>query len=64
MIEPTESENKATLDAFVAAMLQILEDKPEDIKNAPHNAAIRRVDDVQAARVPVLTWKDLPPAKG
>jgi len=63
MIEPTESENKATLDAFVAAMLQILQDKPEDIKNAPHNAAIRRVDDVLAARQPVLTWKDIPPGK-
>ena len=63
MIEPTESESKATLDAFVAAMLAILQDKPEDIRNAPHNAAIRRVDDVLAARTPVLTWKDMPAAK-
>ena len=63
MIEPTESESKATLDAFADAMIAILHDKPEDIKNAPHNAAIRRVDDVLAARTPVLTWKDMAPAK-
>jgi len=60
MIEPTESESKATLDSFIDAMLQILKDDPEDVKSAPHNTAVRRVDDVQAARVPVLTWKDMP----
>jgi len=63
MIEPTESENKATLDAFADAMLKILDDDPEQIRGAPHNAAIRRVDDVLAARVPVLTWKDMPAMK-
>jgi glycine dehydrogenase subunit 2 len=64
MIEPTESESKATLDAFADAMLKILDEDPELIKMAPHGTAVRRVDDVLAARVPVLTWKDIPGAKG
>jgi glycine dehydrogenase subunit 2 len=63
MIEPTESENRATLDSFADAMIQILKEDPEVVKNAPHSAAARRVDDVMAARNPVLTWKDLPAAK-
>jgi glycine dehydrogenase subunit 2 len=63
MIEPTESENQATLDSFADAMIQILNEDPEVVRKAPHSAAVKRVDDVQAARVPVLTWKDMPAAK-
>ncbi len=61
MIEPTESENKETLDKFADIMLQIAKDaeeNPEILKEAPHNTAIKRVDEVLAARKPVLTWKD------
>ena len=61
MIEPTESENKETLDKFADIMLQIAkeaEENPEILKEAPHNTAIKRVDEVLAARKPVLTWKD------
>ena len=61
MIEPTESENKETLDRFADIMIQIAkeaEENPEILKEAPHNTAIKRVDDVLAARKPVLTWKD------
>ncbi len=61
MIEPTESENKETLDRFAEVMLQIAreaEESPELLHEAPHNTAIRRVDDVLAARKPVLSWKD------
>jgi len=61
MIEPTESENKETLDRFAEAMLQIAreaEESPELLHEAPHNTAVRRVDDVRAARKPVLSWKE------
>ena len=61
MIEPTESENKETLDRFAEIMIQIAKEakeNPDILKEAPHNTAVRRVDDVLAARKPVLTWKD------
>ena len=53
MIEPTETENKETLDAFVDAMLKIAEEahtNPEILKSAPHNAPIKRLDEVKAAK--------------
>ncbi len=61
MIEPTESENKETLDRFADIMIQIAkeaEENPKLLEEAPHNTAIKRVNDVLAARKPVLTWKD------
>jgi glycine dehydrogenase subunit 2 len=60
MIEPTESEDKATLDAFVDAMLQIdreTRESPEDVLGAPTTTPVRRPDEVAAARRPVLRWK-------
>jgi glycine dehydrogenase subunit 2 len=57
MIEPTETETKETLDAFAEAMLQIAEEAHSDPKilhEAPHNTAIRRLDEVQAAKQLVL----------
>ncbi len=57
MIEPTESESKATLDLFVAAMAAIAEearDDPELLRQAPHNARLRRLDETLAARKPCL----------
>ncbi|MEM4729135.1 MAG: aminomethyl-transferring glycine dehydrogenase subunit GcvPB [Thermoplasmata archaeon] len=59
MIEPTESESKQSLDALADAMIRILDENPELVKTAPHSCAVRRVDDVQAARQPILTWRDL-----
>jgi glycine dehydrogenase subunit 2 len=59
MIEPTETESKATLDAFADAMIQIkheAEESPEKLKQAPHNAAVRRLDEVAAARKPRVRW--------
>ena len=60
MIEPTETESKATLDAFADALIQIkreaLED-PEKVQQAPWSAAVRRVDEVGAARKPRLRWE-------
>ncbi len=60
LIEPTETESKQTLDAFVAALKEILEEAlatPELVKSAPHTMPVRRLDDVKAARELDLTWK-------
>jgi glycine dehydrogenase subunit 2 len=60
MIEPTENESKETIDAFIAVMRQIAQEaaeQPELVKTAPHNTPIKRVDDVAAARQPILTYK-------
>lgn len=62
MIEPTETESKATLDAFIEVMHTIAEEakhQPELVKGAPHNTPVRRLDDVKAVREPKLTYKDL-----
>jgi glycine dehydrogenase subunit 2 len=60
MIEPTETETKPGLDAFVAAMRAIArecEEAPEIVKSAPHTTPVKRVDEVAAAKNLVLTWK-------
>ncbi len=57
MIEPTETETKETLDAFVDAMLQIAKEareEPETLTSAPHTTPFGRMDEVQAARQLVL----------
>jgi glycine dehydrogenase subunit 2 len=63
MIEPTETESKATLDAFVDAMLDIAAQSERDIqplKDAPLRQPVRRLDEVGAARKPTLTWTPSP----
>jgi glycine dehydrogenase subunit 2 len=53
MIEPTETEAKETLDAFVEAMLAIVReaaDSPEELKDAPHHRPVGRLDEVKAAK--------------
>lgn len=62
MIEPTENESKETLDEFIAVLRKIAEEAkatPEAVKTAPHNTPTGRVDDVLAAKQPILTWKQL-----
>jgi glycine dehydrogenase subunit 2 len=59
MIEPTETETKQTLDAFVDAMLRIkieAESDPELVKSAPHLTRVGRLDEARAARRPRLRW--------
>jgi glycine dehydrogenase subunit 2 len=59
MVEPTETETKETLDAFVQAMVQIkqeAESNPEVVKTAPHVTRLNRVDEARAARKPRLRW--------
>ena len=62
MIEPTENESKETIDGFIQVMRQIAEEaknNPDEVKSAPHNTPIGRVDDVLAAKHPVVTWRQL-----
>ena len=63
LIEPTETESKDVLDAFIAAMAHIqkeAEEEPEHVKAAPHTMPVRRLDDVRAAKQLDLTWKQTP----
>ena len=59
MIEPTETEAKETLDAFVDAMIAIAreaEGDPEVIRDAPHGRPVRRLDEVKAAKRAVVKY--------
>jgi glycine dehydrogenase subunit 2 len=56
MMEPTETESRDTLDAFVEAIRQIVQEDPEFLHQAPHSTPVRRPDEVAAARNPVLRW--------
>ena len=60
MIEPTETESKETLDAYIDAMKEIAreaDENPEILHTAPHNTPVRRLDDVRAARQLDLRWR-------
>jgi glycine dehydrogenase subunit 2 len=63
MIEPTESESLEELDLFIDAMRAIAreaEETPDLVKTAPHSTRVSRLDEVRAARNPVLRWKPEP----
>jgi glycine dehydrogenase subunit 2 len=63
MIEPTESESKEECDLFIQAMRAIAEEaatNPELVKTAPHTTRVRRLDEVTAARKPILRWNPSP----
>jgi len=60
MIEPTETESKETLDQFAADLIQIAEEArtdPDLLHQAPHRTPVGRLDEVKAAREPVLRCK-------
>ena len=60
MIEPTESESLEELDLFIQAMRSIakeVEETPEVVKSAPHSTRVSRLDEVTAARRPILRWR-------
>ena len=64
MIEPTETENRENLDAFVAAMERIArtaETDPETLRTAPHTTPVGRLDEVLAARKPDLAEREEKP---
>ena len=59
MIEPVESEAVETLDSFIDAMLKIadeVENNPELVKSAPSSTVVGRLDEVKAARQPLLRY--------
>ncbi len=61
MIEPTETESKETLDHFIEVMIQIAKEVEENpdlvLGEHPHNTAVKRLDEVTAARKPVVRWQ-------
>ncbi|NJK43927.1 MAG: aminomethyl-transferring glycine dehydrogenase subunit GcvPB [Pleurocapsa sp. SU_196_0] len=62
MVEPTETESLETMDAFVSVMQSILERgkaDPEWLRHAPYNTPVRRLDEVTAAKKPLLTYQKL-----
>jgi glycine dehydrogenase subunit 2 len=64
MIEPTETESRETLDAFIDAMISIAREAKENpalVKTAPHSTPVSRLDEARAARKPILRWE---PSKG
>jgi glycine dehydrogenase subunit 2 len=59
MIEPTEVEAKETIDQFISIFRQIAEEaktNPTLIKEAPHHTPVGRLDEVTAARTPILSF--------
>lgn len=59
MIEPTETENKESLDGFISALKRIFEEavsQPQTVHEAPHAQPVKRIDEVSAAREPNLRW--------
>ena len=62
LIEPTETESLETLDAFADALIEIAHeahDDPQLVKEAPHSAPVRRLDEATAARQPNLRWRGM-----
>ena len=60
MIEPTESETRETLDAFIQALKEIdreVRENPDLVRQAPHTTPVSRLDEARAARQPDLRWQ-------
>jgi glycine dehydrogenase subunit 2 len=57
MMEPTETENKETLDAFADALAKIKAEDPELLRTAPHTHIVSRPDETRAAKEPILRWE-------
>ncbi len=60
MIEPTETESKQSIDNYAAILRAIATeatDNPELLHAAPHNTPVRRLDEVSAARDPILRYQ-------
>jgi len=62
LVEPTETESLDTLDAFADALIAIAHEaraQPELVREAPHAAPVRRLDETSAARHPDLRWQPM-----
>ena len=60
MFEPTETESKQSLDDFAEIMRKIIaevDENPDVLKMAPHNTPVGRLDDIKAARKPIVKWQ-------
>ncbi len=60
MIEPTETETKETLEVFAETLKKIVKEayeNPEVVKNAPHTTSVKRLNEAQASRNPIVRWK-------
>jgi glycine dehydrogenase subunit 2 len=65
MIEPTETENRETLDAFADALIAIageVREEPDRVRAAPVRTRVGRLDETRAARRPELVWRPSGPA--
>ncbi|MEM6857540.1 MAG: aminomethyl-transferring glycine dehydrogenase subunit GcvPB [Pseudomonadota bacterium] len=63
LVEPTETESKASIDQFITAFRHVTERAlagDESLKQAPYFAPRRRLDETAAARKPKLAYEDLP----
>ena len=63
MIEPTETESLESMNEYISALIQIAKEaveNPELLKTAPHNTRIKLLDEVQAARKPIVKWEGQP----
>jgi glycine dehydrogenase subunit 2 len=61
LIEPTETESKAALDQFIGALRSVVaraQASDPGLKTAPHFSPRKRLDETQAARKPILVWKE------
>jgi glycine dehydrogenase subunit 2 len=56
MIEPTETESKEELDKYIDTLRKIAEEKPETVRNTPNYTSVKRVNEVEASKKPILTW--------
>jgi len=62
MIEPPETESKQTIDNFIAIMRTVAEEaqtNPDLVKGAPYTTVVKRLDEAQAARNPIVKFKDI-----
>lgn len=59
MIEPTETETKEEIDAYIEALVSIAKEDPEIVKASPTKTPVKRIDEASAVRNPVLTWKEM-----
>ncbi len=62
MIEPPETESKVAVDNFIEVMRKVAieaKENPELVKGAPYNTVVKRLDEAQAARKPIVKYRDL-----
>jgi glycine dehydrogenase subunit 2 len=62
MIEPPETESRQTIDHFIEVMRKVADEAktdPDLVKGAPYHTVVRRLDEAQAARNPIVKFKDI-----